>query len=134
MIKEEKQVKALQKQLALAEAVQKIRSELKEKDSTPNAESVYNVQRRKDSYGHYFSADMNEQNNEPKMNESEMIKTLLEYVDVLENQLELENFDKMMEMRKGDTGFLSGNALEDEATQLFNDNEAEIRRLLDGGK
>lgn len=134
MLKEGQKMKDFRQQLELASQLQKIREEFDDaRTENPRVlKSARYVKQQLENHGAFQVKDDDGAIGivvEPKLFES-----LLTYVELLENQLEKDSFEAMVENRKGDTGFMSGDALLNEALQLFDDNENEIRRFLDDDK
>ena len=63
--------------------------------------------------------------------EPEIFDVILEYLDLIDKEMELASFAAMVETRKGATGFLSGEKLTKEALELFEEHKQEIQKYLD---
>lgn len=63
--------------------------------------------------------------------EPETFDALLEYLDLIDKEMELASFAAMIETRKGTTGFLSGEKLTKETLELFEEHKKDIRKFLD---
>jgi hypothetical protein len=134
MLKEGKQVKSFRDYEEIANQLQTIRENFSYKKT--------------ESFSFFKNADYGKQrlmkvgafqliqNEEPigVMVDKKLFESLLEYVEVLESKLESENFEAMLESRKGDEDFATGDSLGIQATDLFFENEDEIRRFLNEDK
>ncbi|WP_394120456.1 hypothetical protein [Planococcus donghaensis] len=63
--------------------------------------------------------------------ESEIFQALLEYLNIVEDELEETVLAAILEQRKDDTNFLSGEELTTAALEIFDEKQQEIRRFLD---
>lgn len=62
----------------------------------------------------------------------ELYKTMVDYIALLEDQLEQANLNLVIENRKGDTEFKTGEELEIDALELLNRNQKIIQEHLHG--
>lgn len=132
MIKEEKKTESFRRQLELAKRIENVRTELEHHRSQPLQRLIHSSYMHSylKSYGVVEAKD-SQRKTAGVMVEPELFSSIFEYIDLLESQLERTSFRDMVESRKDDTGFVSGNQLIHDALDVFDKNEAEIRRFLD---
>lgn len=63
--------------------------------------------------------------------EPEVFNAMLNFISLIDEEMEQESFAAMVERRKGTTGFLSGDELTAKAIAVFEENQQRIRKFLD---
>lgn len=63
--------------------------------------------------------------------EPETFDALVEYLNLIDKEMELTSFAAMVERSKGTTGYLSGEKLTKEALEIFDEHKEDIRKFLD---
>lgn len=63
--------------------------------------------------------------------EPEVFDAMLEFIRLVDEEMERESSAAMVERRKGTTGFLSGDELTAETIAIFEENQQRIRKFLD---
>ena len=131
MTTEKEAIAALKKKLELLHKIQKVRqdSEIEAHLGLPKFNRSTEWRKDLKNLGALQVVDRGE--TVGVLLEPEIFQALLEYLNLVEDELEETALDAILEQRKGGTGFLSGEELTTAALKIFEEKQKEIRRFLD---
>ncbi|WP_033544191.1 hypothetical protein [Planococcus sp. CAU13] len=131
MTKKQEAVAALKKKMELLHKIQKVRqdSEIEVRVELPKFDRSTEWREELENLGALQIIDRGETIG--VLLEPEIFQAFLEYLNLVEHELEEAVLAAILEQRKDDTNFLSGEELTTAALKIFEERKKEIRRFLD---
>ena len=131
MTKKQEAVAALKKKMELLHKIQKVRqdSEIEARVGLPKFNRSTEWRKKLENLGALQVVDRGETIG--VLLEPEIFQALLEYLNLVEDELEETALDALLKQRKDGTDFLSGEELTTAALKIFEERQKEIRRFLD---
>lgn len=131
MTKKQEAVAALKKKIELLHKIQKVRqySEIEAHVGLPKFNRSTEWRKELENLGVLQVVDRGETIG--VLVGPEIFHALLEYLNLIEDELEETALDAILEQRKDGTGFLSGEELTTVALKIFEERQKKIRRFLD---
>ena len=131
MTKKKEAVAALKKKMELLHKIQKVRqdSEIEVRVELPKFDRSTEWRKELENLGALQVVDR--EKTIGVLLEPEIFQALLEYLNLVEDELEETALDSILKQRKDGTDFLSGEELTTAALKIFEERQKEIRRFLD---
>lgn len=131
MRKKQEAVAALKKKLELLHKIQKVRQDSEIEAQVGLSELNRSTEWRKklENFGALQAVDQGKTIG--VLLEPEIFQALLEYLNIVEDELEEVILGAILDHRKNETGFLSGEELTTAALKILRERQKEIRKFLD---
>jgi len=131
MPKKREPVTALKKKLALLHKIQKVRQNSETEAHVGLSEFNCSTEWHKDLENLGSLQIVDQEKTIGVLLEPEIFQALLEYLNLIEDELEETTLDAILEQRKGEADFLSGEELTTATLKILEERQKEIRRFLD---